>query len=91
MANTKSALKQWRQNLKRRARNRPARRTLRSYVGRAEVAVGTGRAEPTELAVKQAIQALDKAAEKKIVHPNKAARTKSRLMKKLNAAGAATS
>ena len=37
-------------------------------------------------AVVAAISSLDKAAEKKIIHPNNAARRKSRLMKKLNEA-----
>jgi small subunit ribosomal protein S20 len=38
-----------------------------------------------------AITSLDKAAEKGVIHPNNAARRKSRLMKKLNEAQAATS
>ena len=37
-------------------------------------------------AVVKAISALDKAARKGVIHPNKAARRKSRLMKKLNQA-----
>ncbi|MEK7217183.1 MAG: 30S ribosomal protein S20, partial [Chloroflexota bacterium] len=36
-------------------------------------------------AVMTAVQALDKAAQKKLIHPNNAARRKSRLMKQLNA------
>ena len=91
MANTKSALKQWRQNLKRRARNRPARSALRTHVARAVSSVGAGVVETSEEAVRFAIRALDKAAEKKIIHANKAARTKSRLMKRLNRARAAAS
>jgi hypothetical protein len=42
-------------------------------------------------AVVTAISSLDKAAEKGIIHPNNAARRKSRLMKKLNEAQASSS
>jgi len=41
--------------------------------------------------VVDAISALDKAAEKGVIHPNNAARRKSRLMKKLNQALALSS
>jgi small subunit ribosomal protein S20 len=47
-----------------------------------------------EFAAKEAVVAistLDKAANKGAIHPNKAARTKSRLMKKLNKAQQITS
>ena len=39
---------------------------------------------PALTAVKRAIQALDKAAKRGIIHSNNAARRKSRLMKRLN-------
>ncbi len=90
MANIKSALKQWRQNIKRRARNRPARSVVRTEVGKAVASIPTGGDAAAE-AVRLAIRALDKAAEKKIIHANHAARSKSRLMKKLNAVKAAAS
>jgi small subunit ribosomal protein S20 len=41
--------------------------------------------------VVDAVSALDKAAEKRIIHANNAARRKSRLMKKLNQAQALSS
>lgn len=88
MANTKSALKQWRASLKRRDRGRPARRTVRTFVAKAVATVQSGADEAAEI-VRQAVSALDKAAEKKIIHPNNAARRKSRLMKKLNAIASA--
>jgi len=43
-----------------------------------------GELKAAEEAVAVAITSLDKAAEKGIIHPNNAARRKSRLMKKLN-------
>jgi small subunit ribosomal protein S20 len=41
-------------------------------------------------AVRAAISALDRAASKGVIHPNNAARRKSRLMKKVNQAASAT-
>lgn len=85
MANTKTALKQWRVNLRRRARNRPLRSAVRTFVTQARRAIAQepGTAEP---AVKRAISQLDKAVNKGIMHRNAAARRKSRLMKRLNSA-----
>ena len=40
--------------------------------------------EPSEAAIARAIQALDKAAKRGVIHSNNAARRKSRLMKKFN-------
>lgn len=85
MANTKSALKQWRVSLRKRARNRPVRSAVRTFLSKAVAAIAAGQREPAAEAVKGAIQTLDKAAEKKVIHPNNAARRKSRLMKRLNA------
>ena len=50
-----------------------------------EIALGRAEGNGPE-AVAEAISALDKAAEKGILHPNNAARRKSRLMTKVNAA-----
>lgn len=87
MANTKSAEKRWRQSLKRRLRNRMVRTATRTYVKTVNRSIGAG--EPDEAALRQAIRALDKAAEKGIIHPNNAARRKSRLMHRFALATAA--
>lgn len=83
MTNIKSQMKRNRQNEKRRIRNRIFRGRARTYVKRARLAVAEG--DPTEArqATLEAISALDKAAEKGILHKNNAARRKSRLMKHL--------
>lgn len=92
MANTKSAQKQWRVNLKKRARNRAVRSAVRTQVTRARAAATTApTAEDSAATVLQAIQILDKAAKKGVIHPNNAARRKSRLMKLYNGAQAAAS
>ena len=78
MANTKSAEKRWRQSLKRRMRNRAAISTARTFVRDTVRTIRAGEPDPDKL--KQAVIALDKAAEKGIIHKNNAARRKSRLM-----------
>ena len=85
-ARTPSALKRVRQSLRRRAVNRRTRSETKTLVQRAsEIALGRTDGDGPE-AVTAAISALDKAAEKGIIHPNNAARRKSRLMTKVNAA-----
>lgn len=79
MANTKSALKRIRQNEKRRLHNRFYRSRARTFMKKVRQHVAAGEIEAAEAALAQATSALDKAAEKGIVHPNNAARRKSRL------------
>ncbi len=85
-ARTPSALKRVRQSLRRRAVNRRTRSEAKTLVLQAsDIALGRADGNGPE-AVAAAISALDKAAEKGILHPNNAARRKSRLMAKVNAA-----
>lgn len=86
MANTKSALKRVRSSEKRRLRNRRVRTQARTYIKRARAQIEAGQLEEAKKSVAAAIRALDKAAEKGIIHKNNAARRKSRLMRKLNQA-----
>jgi small subunit ribosomal protein S20 len=53
-------------------------------VKKARLSIQDGNQEDAALATRRAISALDKAAEKGIIHKNNAARRKSRLMKHLN-------
>lgn len=85
-ARTPQALKRVRQELRRRVVNRRGRSEAKTLVQRAtNIALGRAEGDAPE-AVTAAISALDKAAEKGIIHPNNAARRKSRLMAKVNAA-----
>ena len=85
-ARTPSALKRSRQALRRRTVNRRTRSEAKTLVQQAsDIALGRFDGDGP-VAVAAAISALDKAAEKGIVHPNNAARRKSRLMTKVNAA-----
>ena len=86
MAHTRSALKRLRQNERRRLRNRLYRTTARTYVKRARQLIEEGRLDEAQQMVQKAVSALDRAAQKGIIHKNNAARRKSRLMKALNAA-----
>jgi small subunit ribosomal protein S20 len=83
LANIKSAIKRNKQAEKRRLRNRIFAGRARTFVKKARGAIGDGGVEDARQATLQAIKALDKAAEKGIIHKNNAARRKSRLMKHL--------
>lgn len=91
MANTKSALKRARQNEKRRTHNRTYRSSARSYVKKARRLIELGELEQAEQEVAAAISALDRAAEKGVIHKNNAARRKSRLVQLLHKQQAAKS
>ena len=84
MANIQSQIKRNRQNEKRRLRNRTVRGTARTADNNARKAIESGKPETREEVMK-AISALDKAAEKGVIHKNTAARRKSRLKKHLAA------
>ena len=83
MANIKSQIKRNKQNEKRRLRNRVFRGSARVAVRDARSAMETGNSEETQAAILQAISALDRAAEKGVIHKNNAARRKGRLMKRM--------
>ena len=85
MANIKSAIKRNKQNEKRRQRNRVFRGRARTYVKKARMALDSGDVEAARAATLEAVSALDKAAQKGILHDNNASRRKGRLMKQLAA------
>ncbi len=85
MANIKSQIKRNKQNEKRRLRNRFFRGAARKAVTKARALIETADAAQAREAVIMAVKALDKAAEKGVIHKNNAARRKSRLMKRLAA------
>lgn len=88
---TKSAKKQMRVSERKRLRNQPIRSQCKTNITKAESLIFSGKLEEAQKAVVVAISSLDKAAEKGVIHPNNAARRKSRLMKKLNEAQASSS
>ena len=86
MANTQSAIKRIRRSERRRRINQVHRSRARTYVKRTRMLIAAGQIEEAEVAAQQAVSSLDKAAQKGIIHKNKAARSKSRLLKQLNQA-----
>ena len=77
MPRTKSAEKQMRQSRTRAARNRAQRSQLRTAIKRVRTATG----QEAEAAFAEAVQLLDRAGQKNLVHRNTASRTKARLAK----------
>jgi small subunit ribosomal protein S20 len=86
LANTKSAKKRISSNERRHERNVMYKSRVKTMIKKAEQTIFSNK--PEIEAVREALSALDKAAGKGIIHKNNAARRKSRLMKKLNAAEA---
>ncbi|MBC8249347.1 MAG: 30S ribosomal protein S20 [Anaerolineales bacterium] len=84
MANTRSAIKQIRSSARKREHNRVFRSRARTLINKTRKLIAEGKTEEARKEAQRAIVALDKAAEKGIIHKNKAARCKSRLMKRLN-------
>jgi len=82
MPHTKSAEKSLRQTEKRRLRNRAAKKAIKVQI-KTFLGALTGGDAAAEL--KAAIRKLDKAAAKRVIHPNAAARKKSQLARKLAA------
>lgn len=88
MANIKSAIKRARQNTKRRQHNASARSMYRTFVKNVLKAVDAGNAEAAREAFTKAQPVIDKAANKGLIHKNKAARVKSQLSAKVKALAA---
>ncbi len=85
MARSVSGLKRHRQSLKRRERNRARQTAVRTSVRQARERIETGTQEEAQAAVRAAGSIMDRAARRRVLHPNTAARSKSRLMHQLNA------
>ena len=86
MANIKSAIKQIRASERRRQVNQLHRSRSRTRVKQTRILIEDGELAEAQTRLGQAASALDKAAKKGALHPNTAARRKSRLMKALNRA-----
>ena len=85
MAGQGSAAKRYRQSERRRLRNRVVRSRVRSSIRKFLVAVEDQNRDTASEQLKTVTTLLDSAAGKGVYHQNTAARTKSRLTRKLNA------
>jgi len=79
MANIKSAEKRIALSAKQRARNRAQRSQMRGAVREVRQAVADGDQAKARELLASTLSLVDVTAKKKVVHPNAAARTKSRL------------
>lgn len=78
LPNTRSAAKRLRQSIRRHRRNQAIRSAMRTAIRKCQRAAQKDPAQ-AEALFREAQKAIDKAARKGVIHPNRAARSKSRL------------
>jgi len=84
MANIKSSAKRAQLIEKTTAKNRSSKSLLKTNTKKFEAAAADGDRDAAESAYKTAVKTVDRAATKKLIHKNKAARRKSAMTRKLN-------
>jgi len=89
VAHSLSAKKRIRQTAKRRERNRDRKRVIRLELKKMQTALTAGDKTAAAAELKKAQQVLDRIATRGTLHPNTAARRKSKLARKVNALAAA--
>jgi small subunit ribosomal protein S20 len=85
MPNIKSAEKRLEQSRRRRVKNRAVKSSLHTQNRKVLDAVESGSVEQAETELRQAAKLLDRAGARRTIHPNAAARKKSRLSAKIKA------
>jgi small subunit ribosomal protein S20 len=85
MPHTRSAKKNLRKNAKRRLHNRAAKKAIKTQIKTVLATSEQGSLDQLKAEYNAIAKKLDKAAAKRIVHPNLAARKKSQMAKILNA------
>jgi small subunit ribosomal protein S20 len=91
MANHPSAERRNRQRVRRTARNKSAKRAVRTEVTKARALLDSGKVAEAKTTAKAVEASVDKAARKGIIHPKSAARLKARLNRRIAAASKAGS
>jgi small subunit ribosomal protein S20 len=89
LAHHASALKQQRQNVKHKARNRKNVSQVKTQIKKLRAALAKGDVEAAKALLPVTVGEIDRAAKKGIVHDNAASRYKSRLSRQVNAVSAA--
>ena len=79
MANIKSAEKRIEISARQRSRNRAQRSKMRGAVRKVREAIAAGDQETAQELLGETLRIVDATAQKKVIHANAAARTKSRL------------
>jgi small subunit ribosomal protein S20 len=85
MANSKQAAKRAKQTAKQRTANTGLRTELRTAIKKVKVAIAAGDAKAAQDAYQANVSTIDRIADKKIIHKNKASRHKSRLAQQVKA------
>jgi small subunit ribosomal protein S20 len=86
MPNTPSAIKRLKQSTRRRLHNRIAKKIIRTYSRRTFTALAAGEFEKAESDFRLTTAKIDKAGARRVLHPNTAARRKSKLARDFKAA-----
>ena len=89
MANSPQARKRAKQAQKRRLHNDSLESEMRTYVKRVRAAVENNELDNAKSAFSMAVSKIDNLAGKRVIHPNRAARLKSRLNRSIKAAAKA--
>nr|WP_149454247.1 30S ribosomal protein S20 [Pasteuria penetrans] len=84
MANTKSATKRVRTSEIRRKRNVSKRSAMRTAIKKCILAIESGDVQASKELLHESVSRIDKAAKKRIIHSNKAARYKSQLARRVD-------
>jgi len=81
MPNIKSAKKRVKTDALKREKNRSEKASMRTAIKKAKVEIKNGNKDAMDNNIKVAIKKIDKAVASGLIHKNKAARDKSKLMK----------
>lgn len=84
MPNIKSAKKRVKTDLKKKERNNTDVSSMRTAVKKAKLEIKNNNKEEAQAKLQVAIKKIDKAVSSGLIHKNKAARDKSKLMKSVN-------
>ena len=90
MPNSPSAIKRLRQSVKRRKHNRITKKVIKTSMKKTLEAAGENNLEKARSSFQAAMAKIDKAGTRRVLHPNTAARRKSKLARAFNAAMAKT-
>ncbi|MCX6360943.1 MAG: 30S ribosomal protein S20 [Armatimonadetes bacterium] len=82
MPNIKSVVKDVKKSRQNHLRNVSAKSAMKTYIKKARTAIDAGTATVSDDVVRKALSIIDKTAQRGIIHPNAAARRKSRMMKR---------
>ena len=85
MPNIKSVIKDVKKSRERRLRNLATKSKIKTFVKKTKLAI-EAKADNVTAILNETVSIVDKAAKRGIIHPNAAARRKSRLMKRASVA-----